>query len=116
MDRRQHTRFDLSAPVTYFWKEQGSIRRAGRGTTRDVSECGLFVVTDSFPPAGAVIEFEVSFSFRDDSQIQMKAKGEVVRVDANGNAAAVHGFAAATKVLWLCNPAFNSAGGLNAEL
>ncbi|MHB8485876.1 MAG: hypothetical protein ACYDCM_09115, partial [Candidatus Acidiferrales bacterium] len=69
MDRRQHTRFDLSAPVTYFWKEQGSIRRAGRGTTRDVSECGLFVVTDSFPPAGAVIEFEVSFSFRDDSQI-----------------------------------------------
>lgn len=115
MDRRQHNRFDLSAPVTYSW-EQGSIRSAGRGTTRDVSECGLFVLTESSPPLGAVIEFEVSFSFRDDSQIQMRAKGKVIRVDADGTAKAVHGFAAATKVLWLYNPALSSAGGMNAEV
>ena len=116
MDRRLHARFDLSAPVTYSWGDAESTRQTGHGTTRDVSECGLFVLTDSFPPAGTTIEFEVSFSFRDDSQIQMRATGTVVRIDADGNAKMVHGFAAVTKVLWLFNPALSSAGGMNAEL
>jgi hypothetical protein len=107
MDRRQHKRFDLNAPVTYSWGEPQGIHSAGRGTTRDVSEYGLFVLTDSFPPTGAVIEFEISFPFRDDSQIQMKAKGQVIRVEASG-AETARGFAAVTSVLRLHSPSFGA--------
>lgn len=100
MDRRQHTRFDLNAPVTYTWKDRKGSLRTGSGTTRDVSECGLFVFTDSLPPAGKIIRFEVTFPFRDDSHIRMRAAGGVMRVENDSNAKA-RGFAAVTKVLWL---------------
>ena len=116
MDRRLRTRFDLTAPVTYSWKERRGVRRTGRGATRDVSERGLFVLSDSCPPVGTVIQFEVSFSFRDNSEIRMKAKGKVVRVQADGNGDGVRGFAADTQVLWLSTEAVGAAGGTNAEL
>ena len=115
MDRRIHTRFDLTAPVTYTWTEQDGICRTERGSTRDVSECGLFVLTDSFPPVGTVIQFEVAFSFRDESQIRMKAEGKVIRVDADGSAKEAHGFAADTQVLWLQKQAPVSVEEMKAE-
>lgn len=115
MDRRLRTRFDLNAPATYSWKERAGVRRTGHGRTRDVSECGLFVLADSLPPEGTTIEFEVSFAFSDNSQIQMQAKGKVVRVEAGGNSGKTHGFAAATKVLWLQNPALNSTAGQETD-
>lgn len=115
MDRRLRTRFDLTAPVTYSWKERPGVRRTGQGATRDVSERGLFVLSDSCPPVGTAIQFEVLFSFRDDSQIRMKAKGKVVRVQAEGNGDSIHGFAADTRVLWLSNQAVSAAGGTNVE-
>lgn len=114
LDRRQYTRFDLSAPVTYSWEGRESIHGTGHGTTRDVSERGLFVLTDSFPLVGTVIEFEVSFSFGDDSEIQMRAKGKVIRVEAADNTGLVQGFAAVTRVLWFRNEGFSSGKGTNA--
>lgn len=116
MDRRLHRRFDLTAPVTYSWKDRPGIRHSGRGTTRDVSECGLFVLTDSLPPVGTVIQFEVSFSFRDDSRVQMRARGTVVRAETNATAEAVHGFAASTKALWMYNTAARSEEKFGSKL
>jgi hypothetical protein len=116
MDRRLHKRFDLNAPVTYSWKDRPGIRRSGHGTTRDVSECGLFVLSDSLPPVGTAIQFEVSFSFRDDSRVQMRARGMIVRVEANGSAETVPGFAASTKALWMYHTATKSAEGFVPRL
>jgi len=103
MDRRQHRRFDLSAPVTYAWRKKGEGRRTADGITRDVSEMGLFVVTDSPPPLGSVVRFEVSFVFRDNSQVQMRARGKVLRVETDKKANSDQGFAARTKTLWFSN-------------
>lgn len=116
MDRRLHKRFDLSAPVTYSWKDRSGIRRSAQGTTRDVSECGLFVVTNSPPPLGTAIHFEVSFSFRDDSRVQMRARGMILRAETNGSAETAQGFAASTKALWMYNAAANSAEKLGPKL
>ena len=115
MDRRQHKRFDLNAPGVYRWEEPEGIQGTGHGTTRDVSECGLFLLTDSVPPVGIDIDLEVSFPFRDDSQIQMKAKGKVVRVETGGEASKGQGFAAVTQVVLLRNPAFSSDAGISAR-
>lgn len=116
MDRRLHKRFDLSAPVTYSWKDQPGIRYSGQGTTRDVSECGLFVLTDSMPPVGAAIQFEVSFSFRDDSRVQMRARGMIVRAETAGNTEKAQGFAASTKAMWMYNAAAKSADDVAPKL
>lgn len=115
MDRRLHKRFDLTAPVTYSWKDRPGVRRSAQGTTRDVSECGLFVLTDSLPPLGTAIQFEVSFSFRDDSRVQMRARGMIVRAEP-GDAEKVRGFAASTKALWMYNTAAKSAEKIGPKL
>lgn len=115
MDRRQHRRFDLKAPVTFTWRAKGETRRAD-GVTRDVSETGLFVVTDFPPPSGTVVRVEVSFPLREDSQIQMKAQGKVVRVEAGGYSNTVQGFAAATRISWLHSQAFNPSKGIRTGL
>lgn len=112
MDRRQQRRFDLNAPVKFSWGEPESIH--GQGTTRDVSEGGIFVVTDTLPPAGVAVDCEVSFSFDDDSRIQMRTKGTVVRIETETAGGHARGFAAVTQVLWLKNPAFNPTSEISA--
>jgi PilZ domain len=97
MDRRQNQRFDLKAPVTYFWAEAENNQGTGHGITRDVSQSGLFVLTDSLPPVGTAIELELSFHLRDKS-LQMRANGSVVRVETKAGAGRAHGFAAVMKV------------------
>lgn len=98
MDRRSRKRFDLEAPVKYSWTDSEQVQRAGQGTTRDVSERGIFILTDAPPPAGATVQVEVSFPFRDESRIQLKAQGRVTRVETSGEIAE-YGFATATDLL-----------------
>lgn len=102
MDRRARLRFDLTAPVKYSWRDLTGSRQ-GTGFTRDVSERGLFIVTATPPPMGATVHFEVSFPFRDESQIQMRAQGRVVRVAGENGTAAERGFATLTHMLALDN-------------
>jgi PilZ domain len=104
MDRRQRRRFDVSAPVTYIWANSDATEHSAAGVTRDVSESGVFIIGDSLPPVGATVQFEVSFSFRDDSQIEMRAHGKVLRVEATGSDRMPRGFAAATDQPVLARP------------
>ena len=114
MDRRSHLRFDLRAPVAYTWKDKEGIRQDS-GITRDVSENGLFIIAHSAPPIGAPIRFEVSFVYRDQSQIKMRAKARIVRVETTIDSKNGPGFAASTKVLWLYNQGPSSPPNTNAE-
>jgi c-di-GMP-binding flagellar brake protein YcgR len=99
MDRRQHVRFDLSAPVSYVWRDQGGVQRSSMGVTRDVSATGVFVVAESSPPAGEIVQFEVLFSFQDASRIQMRSEGRIVRVDDGNQVNAGFAVAASTLVV-----------------
>jgi PilZ domain len=102
MDRRSHLRFDLRAPVAYTWKDEEGIHQDS-GITRDVSQSGLFIIARSAPPMGASIRFEVSFLYRDQSQIKMRARGRILRVESNDEATPEPGFATATNMLGLDN-------------
>lgn len=97
MDRRQHVRFDLSAPVTYVWNDHGGVQRSGTGFTRDVSKAGVFVVAKSLPPAGEMVQLDVLFSFHDTSRIRMKAEGRIVRVEDGNRISSTTGFAVEAK-------------------
>ncbi len=104
MDRRRSTRYRLSATVNFHWKDEEGLRRQGGGSPRDVSEKGIFVVSDTCPPVGAALRLHVFFYARlDNLQLQMQAKAEVLRVEFGDELVGRGGFAALIKTLDLRN-------------
>ena len=102
MDRRLRTRFDLQGRVKYTWTDLAGTQ-AGAGFTRDMSQNGMLIVASAAPPAGTIVRFEVSFPFRGNSLIQMRAQGRVLRVEADRESEIEKRFAIATETLRLDN-------------
>lgn len=99
-----HARFRLQATVRYTWKVPGSDRQVGEGQIRDVSSCGLFVLTDSCPAKGSSVRVNILFSTSDGSaRLSMQARATVLRVEANHHS--LSGFAAVTKKFAIRNAA-----------
>jgi hypothetical protein len=96
MDRREAPRFDLSVPVNFMWTIPGVGARSGTGTTRNASLEGLFVVTDTRPVAGSFIRLRVMLRSSFGSDLVLRARGTVVRVESAGNSTPLAGFAATT--------------------
>jgi PilZ domain len=100
MDRRQHERSEVEAPVIFSWRSLGGIRR-GDGTIRNISRGGVFVSTGDPPPVGARIRFRVLFRFFfPDSRLVMQTNARVVRAESIAQPA---GFAAALESYTLRN-------------
>jgi hypothetical protein len=98
MDRRRHVRFGLKAPLSLVCKEDHHGECDGNGYTRDVSECGLFVVTDAQVPLNAKIHIEIEFTtVVTHSPLVMTADGRIVRIESKPGEAA--GFAVETNYL-----------------
>lgn len=60
----------------------------GRGVTRNVSQSGLLIDTDSQHDLGSLIDFEIRFPTAG-GQLGFQARGEVVRLEPAGRGAAV---------------------------
>ena len=103
MDRRRNKRYDLKAAASFFWKAPGAARSGGEGFVRDISERGVFVLTDHSPPLGASVRFEVLPTPTSAPVLVMRAKGEVIRVEPSSGYEQANGFAAATRTLTVRN-------------
>jgi PilZ domain len=104
MDRRQHERYDLQAPLTFSWNGPGGARHRRQGLVRNMSGGGLFVSTGHSPPEGARIQFNMSLSsLLASSQLILRAYAQVVRVELAAPVQARAGFAAAIKTFTLRN-------------
>src|ERR1700688_1423790 len=98
MERRRHQRHDLGAPVKFDWELSDGTRRQGSGVTRDLSAGGLFVMTDDLPPVGTTVQFEVDLdTSRLDSAVNVRAKGQVNRIEMTDLKGRVGGFAISTR-------------------
>lgn len=95
MERRNQQRHDLKAPVIFTWKDTKGKRRHGRGSTRDISMLGVFVLTKNLPPTGAGVRLEVLF--RGHQKFRMRTQGEAIRIHERGRGLVARGFAATTK-------------------
>jgi hypothetical protein len=85
---RQETRYQLNAPVSYWWScSKGEIQE-GNGVTRDISQTGVFVETAECPPAGTPVQMTVSLPRLggDGSGMKLHGEGVVVRVEDNNTA------------------------------
>jgi hypothetical protein len=94
LERREHIRYGVRALVDFEWMDEGVSRR-GQGKTRDISTKGMFIYADIYPPTKA--DLLVDVSFRDVSSIptnlQLRAKGLVIRVESATEPGSKQGFA-----------------------
>ena len=98
LDRRRHIRFALKATVSFLWKETGGVELAGTGSTRDISERGVFVLTNTQAPMGTPVRLEIVFQSVVTRDLHMITEGHVIRVETSFQSQ-IGGFAVETKGL-----------------
>jgi PilZ domain len=104
MERRQHERYELEAPLSFSWNGPGGGLHRHEGLLRNMSGGGLFVSTSDWPPEGVRIRFNMSFdSFLAGSPLIIRACAQVVRVELPTPGQSRAGFAAAMKTFTLRN-------------
>lgn len=94
MERRSYHRYEVSAVVNFEWELADGTRRQATGISRDLSAGGLFVFTDDPPPFGTTVEFDLDFgTARPGTGVNVRAKGEVCRIEATSLPTQRAGFA-----------------------
>jgi hypothetical protein len=86
-EARKAIRFPLEASVIFFWKGANGMDQQGTGRSRDVSEHGVFVFTESCPPLGAKVDLSISLPEAGDiaQALRLQIEGHVLRVhDTSG--------------------------------
>jgi hypothetical protein len=59
MERRKATRYRVRAPSFYCWQRADGTLQEAQGTSRDISDRGVFILAQELPPAGAHLQLEV---------------------------------------------------------
>jgi len=92
---RVANRYRLRAPAVFLWMEHDGAVQRGEGFTVDVSSCGVFVMSDTLPVAGALVQLDILLPNLEGSDpgSRLCGEGHVLRVerseDRSGFAAAV---------------------------
>jgi hypothetical protein len=94
LERRQRTRYHITAPLTFKWRHKGVVHEAS-GYTRDISPKGLFIYSDSVPPEKADVSIRVNFQDSSDteSSLFMSARALVIRTEVSMAVGKQQGFA-----------------------
>jgi hypothetical protein len=104
--RRKHLRYPLAADAKYQWTIRNFTRGKGEGKSRDVSEGGAFVLTESLPPVGALINVSIQLPAWQigATSLRMEMTGEVIRVEVPPGREMRWGFAIASAKTQLHRP------------
>jgi len=89
----------LRTPGSFLWEERDGLKRKGTGFTRDVSECGVFILTDTQAPLGAGIRLEIVFRGLVTRDLHMNTEGQVLRIELSSRSEGSDGFAVKTRGL-----------------
>jgi hypothetical protein len=96
---RRQIRYPLRAPVTFIWMGDDGVKYEGKGNSRDISEGGVYIVTRSSPPTGALVMLAIRFPYLPelDRFHRIEMNGSVVRVDLLLDNRAGWGFAVSSE-------------------
>ena len=83
--------------MSFLWEEGDGVEHQGTGLTRDVSQRGVFVVSETYVPVAAAVRLELDFHELVTRNSHMVAQGSVLRVEPSSDG--IGGFAVATKSL-----------------
>jgi HSP20 family molecular chaperone IbpA len=89
-----HARSFVHALVKIMWTDKG-ILHGGHGFMRDMKSKGIFVYSDSEPPAKGRAEVEASFPFfgEADANVRLRPQSLMIRVEPPPNPEEQDGFA-----------------------
>ena len=77
---RKEVRYKIAALATFWWSYQGGTASAGQGVTQDISQGGVWVVSDTAPPPGSRIQMTVTLPRIEGSRYGMRLAGDGVVV------------------------------------
>jgi PilZ domain len=100
MERRQHERYGLQAPVSFSWKDSRNTTQRCNGLLLNISGGGVFIATRDLPPKGTRIRLKMSLpTVVGGTQLNIRASAEVVRLELPKEIETAEriGLAAATK-------------------
>lgn len=88
-NRRQSTRFQLTAAVRFQWQSTDGGWHEGSGYTRDISKAGAFIESGTLPPIGSAVKMVATLptQWRTDGALRLGGGGDVRHVrqlDASG--------------------------------
>ena len=107
LERREQIRLGVRALVKFEWFDgQGALHRE-QGFTRDISSKGLFIFSDSLPPAKIDLQVEVFFGNISGAEpnLELSAKTLVIRLEPATSSGASGGFAVLNRSYTLANQA-----------
>lgn len=101
LDLRKAKRYPLSAPTLFTWARHEGKVRSGQGIIRDINTLGVYVLTNTLPPVGALVQMEIMLPKLTDTGPGMRLTGEgvVLRREPKGT-----------------NEAGNASGGFAASM
>ena len=87
VELRRAGRYQISAPVFFYWAPQTGPAQSGQGTTRDINGHGVYVETDELPTVGALVQMDVLLPTMAFSGPGMHLTGDglVLRVESRGS-------------------------------
>ena len=94
-EARTAIRFPLRATVTFSWRDHEGTIHDGNGESRDISEQGVFVLSNSCPPVGSRVTVRILLEEPPEvtRALRMQVNGHVLRIDEGSAGAACNGFA-----------------------
>jgi hypothetical protein len=105
LERRKQTRFSLRLPVHFEYEDPQGAAHKREGFTRDISLQGVYVYTESLPPAAAEIDLVVYFTslLELHKNVRWMAKAKVIRLEPSADDGRVGGFSSVTEKFTLFN-------------
>jgi len=87
IELRKAKRYRLSTPALFLWAPQEGKSQSGEGVTRDINASGVYVLTNSLPPVGALIQLDIPLPKLEEPGFGMSLAGEgvVLRVEPRGS-------------------------------
>jgi len=80
---RRHIRYPLRASASFKWLGLDGVERSGKGSSRDISEGGAYIVTRNCPPHRGSVELAIRFSSLRGlpRSYRLEMRGRVVRIE-----------------------------------
>lgn len=86
MELRQNKRYRLDAFVSFSWEGTDGAVGQSDGHTRDISACGVFVVTRQLVPVGSLVRMELTLPPLQENGygVRLRTQGHVLRTEFEG--------------------------------
>jgi hypothetical protein len=83
IELRRAERYQLSAPVRFYWSTKEDTLQSGGGVLRDIHSNGAYVLSNTAPPVGARVQLEIILpDLQGDAPgMQLFGEGYVLRND-----------------------------------